>query len=190
MRTIEIPKMHQPLYQALDSVKAKNSGRVFIEVIYWDAKNKALVSTNGRSILVCRYKDLENKFGDTDGYFIYNKPFMIETTLPKTMSFPQWQRVVPNYNSAMRDEIYKPKKAQGTYMKKGIAKKYAPYFMMNVVTYGTGKIFDPELFDMIKGIDESFVNMYHHEGLDPVILTDLSDTLQYVIMPFSIKGNG
>lgn len=187
MRTIEIDRLLQPTIEALDkTTESKDSHRQFLTVIWWDAESKVLVSTNGRSMLVCRYANLKNKFGETSGAFRYTKPYLIEDEkYLENHSFPTWQRVLPEYSSSMRDEIRKPAKGKGILKVNGsgIATKYKPFFMMESVALITGKMFNPELFDMVAKISDAFVNVYHREGLDPVVLTDQDDKLQYVVMP-------
>lgn len=180
MRTIEIDKLLQPTIEALDKVKG-NDHRQFLTVIWWDAENKALVSTNGRSMLVCRYESLKNKFGETSGAFRYTKPYLIEDeNYQEKHKFPMWQKVLPKYDSTMRDDIRKPLKGKNG---SSIASKYKPFFMMETVVLTTGEMYNPELFDMVSKISDAFVNIYQRKGLDPVVLTDQGDKLQYVIMP-------
>lgn len=176
MRTIEVDKLLQPTIEALDkTTESKDSHRQSITVIWWDAENGALVSTNGRSMLVCKYPELKKKFGETSGAFRYTKPYLIEDEkYLENHVFPTWQRVVPKYDSTMRMDAY---------INKGMDTKYKPFFLMAYITKCTGKMFNPKFYDNVGKIICNFTDFYNSNKFNPVVLTNSNDTLQYVIMP-------
>ena len=168
MNAVNVDKFSMPIVKALAACTEKNGGRRFIQVIYYDKKDEALVATNGKNMLVWTSipqgmkQNLEKgKFYTLDGNYL--------VSVDEDITYPEWKRVVPSKQGAAESGILK-------YM--GGKKRNAAVDIL-----GTSASFGVRLdFQYLLPVKDLFFDRLYIRSTDVALLAE-TQGLQFVIMP-------
>lgn len=94
MRVFKVEKVKKDLAKALSGTCSKEKGRAFISKIYYDAGEKKLVSTNGRTMLIVDSSRFIPIDDEENGSFELIGDNLIEVSMNE--KFPDWKRVIPS----------------------------------------------------------------------------------------------
>lgn len=118
MRVFKVEKVKKDLAKALSATCSKEkSSRISLTRIYYDAVEKKLVSTNGRTMLIVDSDRFIPVDDEENGFFELIGDNLIEVSMNE--KFPDWKRVVPsdgvinNYYSITPDKKFKAKTMAG-----------------------------------------------------------------------------
>lgn len=166
------------MLQAFSNVTKKDDGkRWYTTVIWWDAPKKALIATNGSSLLWCNKKLLEHNMKDAgSGAYKYKNGFLLRDDVLSNETYVDYGKVIPNYSTYERWDF----KALN------VPKKYNMLSYMSQISAMSGHVFNPEYFEDCKGIISQFCSVYYKHDHRAVILTGLSEDIKLVIMPMHI----
>ena len=203
--------------KTLDAVRAKegkSSRRQFLEYIYFDANENCFVSTDGRAMLVIKISN-EDVIAQFDGESAFCK-LIGETTLlcnskyadvEKGGEYVSWKKVLYDVDGINVDKFEIP---SGVIVssKYGVAKKYIPMLLCEIVSREVDCVYNPEFFDKLKPIIDEFhwvyfSKIYSDEELEqmnaydrkiaehvlPLQLASADMSIRYVVYHMSLEEN-
>lgn len=177
MKAISIKKEWHNLFESFMNVTDEKYGKWFGEGIYWDAPKGTLVATCGKCLLLSTDPKLKEILGEESGFYTYQKGILLEKEIPNGEVYPKYSRVVPDYSKWNRNDF------KGY---EGASKKWQGMRLLSQTSAYSGRVFDPSLFSFIEKIAPFFCSVYHKgSGWVPVVLTDVSESILYVVMPFA-----
>lgn len=178
MNVIEIKESYmKDMLEAFNNVRKDGGKRWYTSVIWWDATEKALVATNGCSLLYYRNESYAKTFGEESGAYTYQKGFLIRDDVLSKETYVEYKKVIPSELSKMNCWHLK---------KLNVSKKYYMLSLMSQISAHSGCVFNPELFENVKKIADQFCSAYYKNAESPVILTDATENLKMVIMPMHV----
>lgn len=179
MNVIEIKESYmKDMLEAFSNVRKDETGkRWFVSVMWWDATEKALVATNGCSLLYYRNESYAKMFGEESGAYTYQKGFLIRDDVLSKETYVAYKKVIPSELSKMNCWHLK---------KLNVSKKYYVLSLMSQISAHSGCVFNPELFENVKKIADQFCSAYYKSADSAVVLTDVTENLKMVIMPMYV----
>ncbi len=187
MKIIKIDEKLKSIFKALKNVCATDK-IIFnpaIRSIHWDAKNKTFNSTNGKSLMVFHINDeqFEKELGSSC-LFDYKDGIILEQKMPSECSYPSINRIIDNFQDKQYETV-------DLTIPSCVKKKYHHAIIPSILTYHTQRIFSPEFFEMVKDICDNLTSLtFSKERKEnfpkPIMLSDRSESIQYVVMPISL----
>lgn len=163
MRYYEFDNQYKNELKTLRAVLG-NDHRDFLKYIKYDAKEKKLVSCNGKALYVLDLTDnIANNLGDQDGMFELSGDLTIVERDYDPSKYPDYKRVIPsNPDTTIKLEQYQPARLQWVFYMQQIAKESLLEF-------------SPEYFEMFKNL--SFYTASFLKDKDVAIVMRNSNSL-------------
>ena len=174
MRVFKVGKVEKDLAKALRGTCCKEKKRAFISKIYYDAKEKKLVSTNGRAMLIVDSSRLIPVDDEEDGFFELVGDNLIEVSMSE--KFPNWKRAIPS------DEVI-----NNRYAVNSVAKILKAKTMAGMICLLTERIFNLDDKGIMAGME--LYNGFQAIGWNDNAASAIKISgagFMYVVMPLQI----
>lgn len=140
MRVFKVRKEKRNLAKALSATCSREKGRTFISKIYYDAGEKKLVATNGRTMLIADSTNFILFDDEENGFFELIGDNLIEVSM--NVKFPDWKSAVPS-NGAINNQ----------YSINPDTKRFKAKMMAGMICLLTGYIFNLDDKEIMAGME-------------------------------------